>query len=298
MTVPPNLSAVQLAEHPLATPGPKQLRWWKEVVIIVGFYVVYSSARNLFGSARVDQGEEPVQAFHNALRIIRLERFMGLYHEETLQDIFLPYEWFIRIWNIYYGSFHFLVTIGAFITLYLKMPVRFTRWRNGLAFTTAFAIVGFSLFPLMPPRLLNEDGPYGGARLSDDRGYENFGYVDTLEDVGGLWSFDSSAMAELSNQYAAMPSMHVGWSTWCTLALWPLTRRRWWAKALLVLYPSATLFCIIVTANHFWLDGVGGLVTLFFGYHAGAALDRWNDRRLLRKLTAESEAHAETVTEQ
>ena len=134
MTMTPNLSNVQLAEHPLASPGPKRLRWWKEVVIIIGFYVVYSSARNLFGSARVNQSEEPVQAFHNALRVIRLERFLGLYHEETLQEIFLPYEWFIRFWNIYYGSFHFLVTIGAFITLYRRMPVRFTRWRNCLAF--------------------------------------------------------------------------------------------------------------------------------------------------------------------
>ena len=56
-----------------------------------------------------------------------------------------------------------------------------------------------------------------------------------------------------------MPSLHIGWALWCALAMWPLLRRRW-QRVAVILYPLATLFCIIVTANHFWLDGVGGLV--------------------------------------
>ncbi len=274
---------MRTAERPTATPGRKRLRWWKEALLVGAFYAVYSFTRNLFGSARVEKGEEPVHSFNNALRVIRLERFLGLFHEETLQDLFLPYHWFIRFWNIYYGTFHFIVTIGAFVALFFLMPARFTRYRNTLGFTTAFAIIGFSLFPLMPPRLLNDDGPYGGERLALERGEENFGFTDTLAEVGGLWSFDSGAVAEVSNQYAAMPSLHIAWSTWCALALWPLVRR-WWSRALLVLYPIATLFCIVVTANHYWLDGVGGLLTLFCGYQAGAAFDRWNDRRLMRRV--------------
>ena len=52
--------------------------------------------------------------------------------------------------------------------------------------------------------------------------------------------------------------MHIGWSTWCAVAMWPLLRRRW-QRVVVFLYPLATLFCIIVTANHYWIDGVGGL---------------------------------------
>lgn len=250
---------------------------------MVTFYVLYSFARNQFGSAVVEAGEEPVQSFTNAMRVIDVERALGLFHEEAIQDFFLPHQWFIRFWNVFYGTFHFVVTIGAFVALFLLMPARFTRFRNTLGFTTAFAIIGFSLFPLMPPRLLNDDTRFGGDRIADARGIENFGFTDTLETVGGLWSFDSGAVAKLSNQYAAMPSLHCAWALWCTLALWPLARR-WWSRALLIVYPAATLFCIIVTANHFWLDGVGGALTLFVGYQVGAAFDRWNDRRVLRRL--------------
>ena len=114
--------------------------------------------------------------------------------------------------------------------------------------TTALALIGFSVFPLMPPRLVSDCvSPYGGCA--------GFQFVDTLRSVGGLWSFDSGAMSDLSNQYAAMPSLHFGWSMWCCLALYPTFRSRV-IRTLLVLYPMFTLFAIIVTANHYWLDGI------------------------------------------
>jgi hypothetical protein len=73
-------------------------------------------------------------------------------------------------------------------------------------------------------------------------------------------------MKAVSNQYAAMPSLHFGWSLWCVFMLWPAVGERRWAKALLVAYPAATLFAIVVTANHFWLDAVGGAAVLAGGY--------------------------------
>ena len=92
-------------------------------------------------------------------------------------------------------------------------------------------------------------------------------------------------MKDISNQYAAMPSMHIGWSTWCAVAMWPLLRRRW-QRAVVFLYPLATLFCIIVTANHYWIDGLGGLLCFGGGTLAGWGLHRWNQNRLDRKHLA------------
>jgi membrane-associated phospholipid phosphatase len=89
-------------------------------------------------------------------------------------------------------------------------------------------------------------------------------------------------MASISNQYAAMPSLHIGWSTWCAIAVWPLLSRRR-TKAVLLLYPAATLFCIVVTANHYWLDGVGGLLAFGIGSLLGWGLHRWNQGRLDRQ---------------
>jgi len=195
------------------------------------------------------------EAFANARTVIRLERLVGLYREQNIQQAFLDQRWFIRLCNIYYGSLHFLVTAGALVWCFRHMPERYPRWRNTLAFTTALALVGFALFPLMPPRLL----PAG------------YGYVDTLAEIGGLWSFDSGTIKSISNQYAAMPSLHFAWAVWSSLVLVTILRRPW-AKALAVLYPGATLFAVVVTGNHYILDAVGGAVALAAGAAAAFAL--------------------------
>jgi hypothetical protein len=266
--------------------GPERTHrvyWWKEAAIVAVFYLVYSFTRNLFGSNKIAADGVPEQAFNNAEKVIRVERAIGLYHEESIQELFLAQRWFIQFWNTWYGTAHFFVTILVFALLFWKRPAVFPQWRNSLAFMTALAIVGFALFPLMPPRLL--DTPcqdFGGACIvSSLRGEEGgtFGFVDTLRDYGGPWSFDNEAMTELSNQYAAMPSMHIGWSTWVAVAMWPLLRRRW-HRALMFLYPLVTLFCIIVTGNHYWIDGVGGLLAFGAGTVLGWGLHRWNQNRL------------------
>jgi hypothetical protein len=221
-------------------------RWWREVLYVLAFYVVYSVIRNT-GASTAGR----VHAFTNAKRVIRVERLLGLYHEETLQDLFLPARWFIRLWNVYYGSFHFVVTAVALVWCFRRMHERYAQWRNTLALTTGLALIGFAFFPLMPPRLLPA----------------SYGFVDTLAEYGGLWSFDSGAMKQISNQYAAMPSLHFGWALWSACVLWHWARARGaWARALLVAYPVLTLFAILVTGNHFWLDAVGGAAVFGAGW--------------------------------
>jgi hypothetical protein len=80
----------------------------------------------------------------------------------------------------------------------------------------------------------------------------------------------------VSNQYAAMPSLHIGWSLWCALVFAP-TFKRGWARALVFLYPVATLFCIVVTANHYFIDAVGGMICLVVGYGLGRLLTSFNE---------------------
>jgi hypothetical protein len=71
----------------------------------------------------------------------------------------------------------------------------------------------------------------------------------------------------MANAFAAMPSLHIGWSSWCAFAAVPVVRNRL-VKALLILHPIVTMFTVVVTANHYILDGVGGLVCLGLGYLA------------------------------
>jgi PAP2 superfamily len=262
-----------------------RLFWWKEALIAVVFYAVYSWTRNQFGSNRMSGDQVGRHAFNNATSVIDFERLVGLFHEESIQEWFLlgP-RWLIQAANTFYGTAHFVITLGVFLLLYLKRKDVFPQWRNTLAVTTALAIVGFALFPLMPPRLL--DAPctdYGGAciasNLRPDGG--TFGFVDTLAVYGGPWSFDSEGMADISNQYAAMPSLHIGWALWSAIALWPLLHR-WWLRAVVLAYPMVTLLVIIVTANHYWLDAVGGVVIFAVGAIVGWGIHRWNQDRLDR----------------
>ena len=245
--------------EPAARAWRGRLRWWRELVYILAFYFIYSAIRNTQGSATVSAAH----AMGNALEIIRWEDMLGIYWEQSIQQAFLGNRLFIGFWNVFYGSFHFVVTIGALIMLFRRFPDRYRRWRNTLAFTTALALIGFATYPLMPPRLLPS----------------SYGYIDTLRTYGALWSFDSEAMQKISNQYAAMPSLHFAWSTWSALVLVPAVRAKW-AKALAATYPLMTLFAIVVTANHFILDAAGGALVLalgaLIGFPLAARIERGN----------------------
>ena len=250
-----------------------KLRWWKEVVYVAVFYAVYSFIRNRGGDFEATRDD----AFANARDIIRWERMLGSYHEETIQEWFLGSRWFIQAWNLFYGTFHFVVTTGALVWCFRRRPDRYPLWRNTLAATTALALIGYAFYPLMPPRLLPD----------------SYGFVDTLASYGGLWSFDSGAMKAVSNQYAAMPSMHFGWSSWSALVLWPLAGGRRWAQVLIAAYPALTLFAIVVTGNHFWLDAAGGALALGVGYAMARAL---SSRSRSREARAASSADQSSVS--
>ncbi|WP_205576537.1 phosphatase PAP2 family protein, partial [Streptomyces europaeiscabiei] len=70
---------------------------------------------------------------------------------------------------------------------------------------------------------------------------------------------------ELTNQYAAMPSLHFGWSLWCGLTI-ALVAPRVWMKVLGLLHPFVTVLAIVATGNHWILDAVGGAAVVGAGF--------------------------------
>lgn len=233
-------------------PGGRRLRdgrtiyWWAEVLAIVAFYFVYSTIRNW-------NADNASTALRNAEWLIDLQKALGIYHEETLQDWALGFKPLIIAANYFYGSLHFVVTIAAGVYLFRRFSNDYPLYRNTLAVTTALALVGFRLFPLMPPRLLDV---YASV---------DYDFVDTLAKYPTFWSFNSGAVSKISNQFAAMPSVHVAWATWCALVFAPRVRRTW-AKVLAIGYPVLTVVVIVVTGNHYVLDAAGGLVVLGSGW--------------------------------
>jgi membrane-associated phospholipid phosphatase len=218
------------------------LYWWVEVVSAVVFYLVYSTIRNL-------NGTNPTAARLNALKLMQWQETLGINHERAMQEWALNLKPLIIACNYFYGSLHFVMTAGVMIFLYRKYSDDFPLWRNMLAFATALALIGFALWPLMPPRLLPS----------------HFGFQDTLAQYPTFWSFNQGAVNKISNQFAAMPSVHCAWALWCALALVPRLQRTW-AKVLAGLYPVGTIIAIVLTGNHFLLDVVGGFAVLGLGY--------------------------------
>jgi hypothetical protein len=238
-------------------PGAKVLRdgraiyWWVEILAIGLFYLIYSAVRNA-DKIRTES------AFNHAKQLMGWQSTLGINHELTINEWALHFKPLVVTANYFYGSLHFVVTIGVGIYLFTKWPNDYPRWRNTIGIATAIALIGFRFWPLMPPRLLDT---MPGA---------DYGFVDTLAKYPTLWTFNSGAMKNISNQYAAMPSVHCAWALWCACALVPRVRHLW-AKALAGLYPVMTVSVIVITANHFFLDAVGGFAILGIGY-VGARL--------------------------
>jgi hypothetical protein len=247
-------------------PGVR-LRWYQEIATILVFYAVYSVIRNQFGS----NATSPGHAFRNAEHVIDIQQAMGLFFELRVQQIFEPLgRWFFWFWNVYYGTLHFIVTAAVLGWLFWWYPAGYPRWRNTLGLTTGLALVGFATFPLMPPRLLDAGGRYGW--------HSSYHFIDALAVYGGPWSFNSDTVQSVSNQYAAMPSLHIGWSLWCCCAAYPLLRHRW-SRALFVAYPAVTTFDIVITGNHYWLDAAGGAVIFVVGFVVAGKVEAVKARR-------------------
>jgi len=226
--------------------------WWAEVVFIGVYYFVYSAIRNA-------NGNDKLEAYRNALRLIGWQQTLGLNHERMLQEWALNFRPLIIACNYFYGSLHFVVTTGVLVFMYRKFSDEYPIARNTLAIATGLALIGFTFFPLMPPRLM--DHQY--FLLHHVR--HHFGFRDTLAQDPTFWSFKRGAVAKISNQFAAMPSVHCAWALWCAVCLVPRLKHTW-AKVLAVLYPVCTVTAIVLTANHYFLDAVGGFLVLGIGF--------------------------------
>lgn len=265
-----------MTPEPEGRPEPV-LRWWRELLLVLVFYGLYSMVRSTFGAG----SESRTIAFRHARGVIRVEEALGLWFEPSLQQWYLdlPNHGFIRAWNIFYGTAHFGVTIGVLLYAFIKAPRVYQFARTALAATTLLALVGFAAYTLMPPRLLDDASEYG-ACAGTEPGCHGYGIVDTLDVWGGIWKFGDGGAALVSNQYAAMPSLHFGWSLWCAitalLVLRSVNRSRDVVKrhAWVFLYPAATLFCILITGNHYWLDAFFGGLALGGGWLIAAGIDR------------------------
>ncbi|WP_063732615.1 phosphatase PAP2 family protein [Streptomyces sp. RTd22] len=227
-------------------------RWWTELPLIAVVYLAYAGGR-LLGQGDVST------AVNHGLGILRFERRLNIDFESPLNDLFTRHAWIGIPADFVYASLHYAATPAVLVWLWRRgrnSDYRFAR--TWLLITTMIGLIGFVVMPTCPPRLL-EAGQ---------------GFVDTMAQYSsyGWWGKDASAprgMGGLTNQYAAMPSLHVGWALWCGIALW-WQGRSVWSKIVAVVYPLVITLVVMGTANHYFLDAAAGAAAV----GAGALLTR------------------------
>jgi hypothetical protein len=215
--------------------------WWQEIGIIAFGYWLYSLGRNAIP-------EQATIARRHGRSIQHVQDVLHLNWELSYNRFVAAHEWLAQPMDYYYSTLHFIVTPVVMVWLFARRSHIYRGARTVLVTTTLLALLGFYLYPTAPPRLLPQ-----------------FHYVDTLLKFHTWGSLADPSIAEHSNQYAAMPSLHIGWALWCGIAIYVCARRRW-VRLLGLAYPIGTLVVIVGTANHFILDAVGGVLILALAF--------------------------------
>ncbi|WP_055694991.1 bifunctional glycosyltransferase 87/phosphatase PAP2 family protein [Streptomyces prasinopilosus] len=217
-----------------------------ELLLIRVTYTAYSKVRLAATGDSHTQGR--ARAEEHAHRILDLERLLHMDIEYAVNHAVVEIGWLRNLFDFYYTSFHFAVPLAVLGLLYWRRPVDYRWARASIGFTTLLALIGFWLYPLAPPRLM-----------------PGLGIIDTVNGVQDFSRPDYGTLTALTNQYAAMPSLHFGWSLWCGLVI-ALVAPRTWMKALGLLHPLFTAAAIVATGNHWVLDAVGGALVVAAGF--------------------------------
>ncbi len=180
-------------------------------------------------------------ALSHARGILNLERSLHLDPELSLDRWLAGHHTLGLILSDYYDNAHFIVTLGLLGYLWWRRADIYRPLRNVLVLVNVLGFIVFWLYPVAPPRMLK-------------------GFTDVVAASGAFGSWHTGALASAANQLAAMPSLHMAWAAWCSLAVWRITERRW-ARGLALLYPCITCFAVLATGNHYLADVVAGLVT-------------------------------------
>jgi hypothetical protein len=228
-------SAAKVVESSYGANARRRPSLLREVALILGLFMVYRVARLAI------TGHDDI-ALSNAWWVWSVERAMRLPDEVLLQQWALQWPDLLKAANWYYVIVHFPITLGFLAWSWWRRPAAEYRWaRRLITGLTALALVVHVLMPLAPPRMLS-----------------SLGFLDTMA-VFGPTAYGGDA-AKLANQFAAMPSLHVGWALLIALVVVRTLPGR--ARWLMVLHPTVTVVVVVATANHYWVDAIAAALVL------------------------------------
>jgi hypothetical protein len=206
----------------------------RQIVLFCGAYWLYRVVRGLVDG-------RAAEAFENARSVIAVERDLGMFFEPAVNAWATSHAFVIDAASWMYVNSHFAVTTLTLAWIYLRRNERFYFVRNMFMVAMGIALIGYVALPTAPPRFMPE-----------------WGFTDSVAAFTGVDAEKGSASV-LFNPYAAIPSMHVAFALMLGVTMAHIVRRRW-ARALWLAYAPVVTFVVVVTANHWWLDGFLGAV--------------------------------------
>ena len=200
----------------------------------------------------------PGVARTHARHLIGLEQGLHLDVEARVQRPVASTETLEALANWVYIWGHWPVLLAVMAWLVWRHRPQFLRLRDAMVVSGALGLLVFMSYPVAPPRLTG------------------LGYEDTVTETSQAYRYLQPPA--FVNQYAAMPSLHVGWDLLAAIAVFSATSSvlvRAWA----CLMPLLMAWAVIATANHFLLDVVAGVVLVLVGHVVSLGLERRRGRR-------------------
>jgi hypothetical protein len=180
------------------------------------------------------------------------ERVIYLPSEKSVQDLIIGHPWLVKSANYFYDTAHLTLMVVFLVWLWLRHRDRYPVVRNTIAAFTAMSLL-IQMVAVAPPRLI------GGT-----------GLVDTAAVYGQ--SVYAAIGSGLADQYAAMPSIHVGWAVLISIAIVTCSTSKW--RWLGLLHGLVTIFVVVATANHYWLDAIAACALLVPAWLIALGLER------------------------
>lgn len=224
--------------------GSRRAAFLRESMVVLSAYFLYFLIR---GATE----ERASEAIDRALALEALEERLRIFIEVDLQQAVIDQAWLIELANGVYIWGHWPVIGGIGLWLYFTRHDRYTTYRNTLLVSGAIGVAIFALFPTAPPRLANPE------------------LVDTI--VQRTDYYRVMQPPQLTNQYAAVPSLHFGWNLLMGMALIRESSNQG-LRLLGWVLPPLMVVATVVTANHYVLDLVAGAVVVLIGL---VIVERW-----------------------
>lgn len=226
--------------------------------------VLMAIASALYFVVRGLTKDQAALAFANAEAIVSFEAALGLDLEASAQAIILDRSWMVTFFNWVYMWLHWPVLLGTLLYSFFRARFEYVLFRDAIIVSGLIGLGFFALYPVAPPRL-----------------FDTAMFFDSVAELSTSYKYLQPK--NVVNQFAALPSFHVGWNILAGFTIYRTARHRL-IKAFGIISPALMTMSVVVTANHWVVDVFAGSGIAFTALATACWLRRREQQRSARQI--------------